>query len=179
MIQRVTIAKIAGAASRHIAARFAHWIGDGRDSKFPAALPQEVDRFAEALRANPVPPVVYFAEWIDMWSMGDVIPSLGTIGAAVVAGKRFEASCHRLPVTLSAPTFAGETPQEIEWLAARLREAEVAWVELAPDAVLVVLREMLGGTILDSELTKSLTTLPRWLNETNSNQANGNPCNES
>lgn len=177
--QRITLAKIGGAAGRHVAAKFARWFADGRDNEFPAAVQRNIDRFAAALRANPVPPVVYFAEWIDLWSMGDLVPGLGTDTASVVIGERFWASCHEMPVTLSALTIAGEFPQETQWLAARLREAEDAWAELAPDAVLVVLREVLDGTVLDSDLTESLTTIPRWLDDTDSSQSNGEPHHES
>ena len=161
--QRVTVAKVAGAAAAAVADRFRGWWGSRQGDTFPPAVREEVDRFALAFRAHAAaPPVVYFSEWIDHWSMGDVVPALGQPGAEVVAGDRFEACCHRLPVTVNAPTWGGEPAQETEWLAARVREATAAWAAIAPEGVLVVLREVIGGTVTDDELVASLESVPAW-----------------
>ena len=64
--QRMTIATFAGTAADAVAGLFRTW----RDSPDPGA----VDRFSLALRDNALSlPVVYFAEWIDRWLMGDIV----------------------------------------------------------------------------------------------------------
>jgi hypothetical protein len=161
--QRVTVAKVAGAAGAAVADRFRAWRAARQGDTFPPAIRAEVDRFALSLRAHAAsPPVVYFSEWIDHWSMGDVVPALGQPGAEVVAGDRFEACCHRPPVTVHAPTWGGEPVQEAEWLAARVREAGDAWSRIAPEGVLVVLREVIGATVTDDALVAALTSAPAW-----------------
>ena len=162
--QRVTVAKVAGAAAAAVADQFRTWWAARQGNTFPTAVRAEVDRCALALRAYATaPPVVYFSEWIDQWSMGDVVPALGQPDAEVVSGDRFEACCHRPPVTVHAPTWGGEPVQATEWLAARVREASAAWAKIAPDGVLVVLREVTGGTVTDDELVASLEDVPGWL----------------
>jgi hypothetical protein len=162
--QRIAVAKIAGAGAAAVANRFRAWWAAREGASFPPAVRAEVDQFALALRAHSAaPPVVYFCEWIDHWSMGDAVPGLGIAGAVVVQGDRFEACCHRLPATVHAPTFRAQLTQESERLAARVREAGLAWADLAPEAVLIVLREVVGGTVTDDEVLASLGAVPPWL----------------
>ena len=68
--QRVTVAKIAGDAASILIKRFEAWPAyDAISNEEPTICP-EVDEFVDRLRANAHrPPVVYFIEWIDMWSM--------------------------------------------------------------------------------------------------------------
>lgn len=187
--QRITLAKVAGTAGAAVAERFRVWINSrigeqtrpsiGSSSKrartskehrisgpdqFPPAVRREIDGFAELLRANAaVPPVVYFTEWVDFWSMGDVVPGLGVAGTEVVYGDKFQACCQKFPVGLTAPTVGGKPTQESKWLAARLKESESAWKPIVTESVLVVLREPLGGTVTDEELSASLQSVPSWL----------------
>jgi hypothetical protein len=161
--QRVIVAKIAGAAGVAVADHFRRWLASGSGEEFRAPIRAEVDQFAETLRANAAsPPVVYYCEWIDMWSMGDVIPALGSAGVRVVRGDRYEACCHQPTVSLIAPSNHGEPAQESVWTEARLREARAAWSGLVDESILVVLREPLGATVTDEELRAALRSLPRW-----------------
>src|SRR5213080_430481 len=111
--QRVTLAKIGGAAAETIANQFRLWQQARRDDEFPAEVQIALDEFAEILRAHSAElPVAYFSEWIDMWSMGDLIPALGDDQAVTVFGRRYQACCHHEPVTFKSTTIAGEPTQE-------------------------------------------------------------------
>jgi hypothetical protein len=164
--QRIILANLGGAAAAAVAVRFRRWLGSCQGGNFPAPVRREVDQFAVTLRANAAsPPIIYYCEWVDMWSMGDVIPALGVPGARVVRGDRYDACCHDSNVSLLAPTLGGEMAQEAEWLVARLREARSAWSGLVSESALVVLREALGGTVTDEELQAALWSVPRWLGD--------------
>lgn len=162
--QRVTMAKIAGRSAAIVAQSFRRWQETRQEDEFPAAVRDAVDTFADQLRANAhVPPVVFFAEWVDLWSMGDLIPGLGDERAVVIGGTRYQACCHQPPVSFKTTTIVGEPSQESQWLKRRLEEATDAWEPLARDAVIVVLRESLGALVTDEELADSLDTVPSWL----------------
>ena len=162
--QRITVAKIAGAAGVAVAKTFSRWAAADRSDESAAAVRRDVDRFVQSLKAHAATlPVVYFAEWIDLWLMGDVVPGLAMGRDGVVNGNRFEAACHTLPVVFPSSMPAAGSPQEMIWLETRLREAECAWEELTPDAVLVLVREVLGPTVTDDELRLTLTAAPDWV----------------
>jgi len=162
--QRVTLAKIGGEAAAYIERQFRAWARTKHDHNFPPEVQAALDKLAEALRAHAAePPIVYFSEWIDMWSMGDLVPALGDQKAVVVTGQRYEACCHHPPIAFKADIIADEPTQESVWLKHRLDEAEDAWEELASDWIIVILREPLGGLVTDDELVSSLQDNPDWL----------------
>jgi len=163
-IQRVILAKIGGAAANVVARQFERWERTQVDDEFPPDVQFTVDNFAEQLRANAAqPPIVYFAEWIDMWSMGNTVPELGNKGASAIIGRKYWACCHAAPIGFKTTTIGDEPPQESYWLKRRLEEAADAWDELVPEWVIVLLREPLGGSVLDDELLASLKVVPNWL----------------
>jgi hypothetical protein len=162
--QRVTVATIGGTAAQHVAAYFRRWERQAAESRELGKIASAVDRFAGQLRAHAYhPPVIYFAEWIDLWSMGDLLPGLGGDRTSVVEGSRFHVGCHQSRITLAATTIDGEETQETDWLRAHLQAAEDAWGDLVPTRVIVVIREPLGPLVTDEELTESLHTIPPWL----------------
>src|SRR5205809_4781704 len=149
--QRMTVATLAGDSAAAVTALFRSW----RTGYDPAA----VDRFCAALRDNGLSlPIVYFCEWIDRWLMGDLVP-----GPEAVAGHRFEATCGTTREAAEWSRRCGNQFPEQLWLAARLRESAEAWSSLIPEAVVVVLREPLGPSTLDEEVTASLDHVPQWL----------------
>jgi hypothetical protein len=163
-----TFAKVAGEAAAVIHERFLRWLAA---SEFPDAIRAEIDDFAVKLKANAAsPPVLYFNEWADMWSTGDLLPNMGN-EEAVAFGNGFEAWCHVSPIKvdeyeerINRLTVGGKSAQEARWLLARLREAEDAWAEMLRDNwVLIVLREVLGPTVTDEEIEASLYSIPKWL----------------
>jgi hypothetical protein len=105
------------------------------------------------------PPIFYFAEWIDMWSMGDLVPGLHKC-PAVISGSRYQASCHQLPIRFKAKKGA---EQESRWLECRLEEAEDAWKPVVKEAVIVIMREPLGALVSDEDVEASLNVAPPWL----------------
>lgn len=149
--QRITVATIAGETGRIAAALFHKWhstqADEGQD-----VVRRGVDRFAEQLRIRGgVLPIVYYCEWFDYWSMGD-LTQLGK----VVEGQQFSASCgSRKEVMAWAEQCVDQYPEQ-QWLAMRLREASAAWQLLAEPATIVILRQVLGPSYTDEEVTASL-----------------------
>jgi hypothetical protein len=162
--QRLIVTKIGGQAAQVVAELFQAWQHHVTADRSPSEISSAVDGFAEQLIAHAhCPPILYFAQWIDLWSMGDLVPGLGNDRALVVAGRRFEACFHKPPVAVRTTTINGEEAQETCWLRNHLREAEFAWSELAPEAVIVVLREPLGALVTDEVLVESFRASPPWL----------------
>jgi hypothetical protein len=149
--QRLTVATLAGQAAIAVAARFEQW------REVPNA--DEVDRFCAALyeHAHSLP-VVYFAEWIDRWLMGDVLP-----GPGAVHGRRFEATCLSPEHATDWADRCGNQFAEQEWLAARLREAAVGWGTVAQGYGVIVMREVVGASTTDEEVRAALSSVPAWL----------------
>jgi len=165
--QRISLAKVAGSAADVIEQQFQLWQQARVGREFPADVQSAVDDFAEKLKANSAQsPIVYFAEWVDMWSMGSDIHDLqGKCGTAI-DGQRYSASCHRPPLFYTPTTIDDEPTQESLWLKRRLEEATDAWAKLVPSWVVVILREPISGSLLDEELVASLSCPPDWLSST-------------
>lgn len=150
--QRILIATIAGEAGQKVAGLFRKWHStDGVSEQ--DAVRSAVDAFAKQLQdRGGIPPVIYYCEWFDLWSMGDLI-DFGT----VVGGKRFEASCgSRREAMVWAEHYSNQFPED-QWLTMRLREAAEAWQLLAEPAVVVILRQVLGASFTDEEVMASLS----------------------
>jgi hypothetical protein len=163
--QRVTMIKVGGRAAQVITTLVRPWQHEFLRNNEPSDdVRRAVDRFAEMLREKAKdPPILFFAEWIDLWSMGDLLPGLGDPRAVILAGQRYQVCCHQPPVQFSASTIGGQLSQESLWLKQRLVEAEASWDNMVADAVILVLREPLGGLVTDQELTESLNAIPSWL----------------
>jgi hypothetical protein len=165
--QRIILVKIGGIAANTVAEMFDRWLASRIEGDaFPDNVQDEVDCFAESLRGHAADlPVVYYAEWIDMWSMGDVVPALRNRQSNVVYGRRFEASCRKPPINFRPGKIANSQVQEEVWLSKRLQEACRAWKPLVTNAVIVIVREPLGAIVEDEELMKSLESVPDWLTQ--------------
>jgi hypothetical protein len=188
--QRITIAKIAGLSGEIALERLSAWAAarntDDPNTWFPGQWPdhvrREVDDFAGRLREHGFAlPVCYFAEWADMWSMGDTIeqwltpPNCPKPGWKIPNGSRpiwlysnrFQVYAYALPDDGQlAKDLAAPGPQqfdETDWFVARLREAVSAWGNMVPRATLVAMRYIVGDTALDEAVTASLNTPAPWL----------------
>jgi hypothetical protein len=152
--QRFTLATVAGEAASVTAGLFARW----RKNPAPETA-IEIDRFCDTLRVHcTTPPVIFFCEWIDFWSMGDRLLSF-----TKVEGTRLQVLClNRLEAIAWADACGGQY-EEDEWLAARLREAASVWCGGADRSAIVFVREVLGASITDEEVASSLTGVPTWL----------------
>jgi hypothetical protein len=148
--QRMTVATLIGAAAAVVAKLIAGW----RAKPDPAA----VDQFCASLRVHGLSlPVVYFSEWADRWSMGNLMPS------GVVEGRRCQAVCLSPEQAEASAARCGRQFFEQGWLAARLREAAIDCASVAEQCVVVLLREVVGPTTTDEELRRSLSVVPEWL----------------
>lgn len=153
--QRMTVATIAGDAGRSVHNRFAAW----KVVQLQEPIRSVVDEFAKHLRENSASlPVVYFCEWIDRWLMGDAIQ-----GPLSVHGARWQASCQSPEEARQWAMNVGTQWPEQRRLAACLLEAAGAWNGLVGEAVVVVLREILGASATDEEVVASLRVIPPWL----------------
>ena len=162
--QRLTIAKVGGRSAQLVLALFQAWQRRATEDRSSSEILAAIDMFVEQLRDHAhCPPILYFTDWIDQWSMGDLVPGLGNKSAIVVAGNRFEACCHKPPISMRTTTIQGQEAQETRWLRSRIQEAENAWSELTQEAVIIVIREPLGALVSDEELVESLGSTPPWL----------------
>ena len=173
--QRITVAKIGGPAADVALQRLRTWsAARQRNSpeQWPPHVRAEVDAFAARVRAHALTlPVVYFVEWADLWSMGDLFSAwltpTGGPAPCEVSADQYEIFAYRLPDggALSAHLAAVGPRQSAEegWFVSRLREAVGAWQELVESAVLVVLRHVVGPSASDEEVRASLRTAPDWL----------------
>jgi hypothetical protein len=149
--QWLTVATLAGQAAVAASVRFERW----RLAPDPAA----VDRLCASIREHSLSlPVVYFAEWVDRWLMGDLVP-----GSDAAAGRRFEAACLSPAQAVGWADRCGIQFAEQGWLASRLREAAAGWGGVAEPYSVVVIREVVGVSGTDGEVQAAAGRLPVWL----------------
>jgi hypothetical protein len=162
-MQRVIVVKIAGDSAEFVLSRFAQWPSSDPADEEPVICP-EADDFAENLRVNAHRlPIVFYCEWIDHWSSGDLVPSLRVKSVKEVVAKRYEICIHELPVEAGKDKIGESLTQECKWLRARIREASDAWEPICGRSVIVVVREVLGGLVMDEEVEASVNQIPNWL----------------
>ena len=179
-LQQITIAKLGGVGADVALQRLQDWSAARQTDipnlwspeQWPEHLREKADDFADQLRAHAfAPPVVHFVEWADMWSMGDLFARWLTppdgLGPIAVHANRYEIFAYGLPDGgRLAQYLTAVGPQqwpETDWFVGRLREAIEAWEKLVERAVLVVLRRVVDGSVLDEEITASLHVTPAWL----------------
>ena len=147
----MTIAAIAGQAAVAVAARFEQWRS--------APDPEEIDGLCIAIREHALSlHILYFAEWVDRWHMGDKVP-----GPRAVEGSRFQAAIMSPHQATEWADRCGHQFEEEEWLACRLREAATAWYSLTEQRTVVVIREVTDASTLDDEVRAALDRVPEWL----------------
>lgn len=184
--QRIAIAEIVGAAAGSALDSFRWWLAARladecepdcmSPDQWPRSIRRNMQKFAAGVRAHSdKPPIVFFAECIDMWSMGDVyaaaFPEDGAKLLHVMADD-VELLCYALPDggklqthltrRLRRRSIRERSPQETRWYLLNLMEACVAWEGLVGNSALVILRQTLGGLVEDYELRASLDTVPGW-----------------
>ncbi len=183
--QRITIAKIGGAAGDVASQRLRDWVAarttsdpnEWSNDQWPSDVRIQADAFADRLRANALAlPVIHFVEWSDLWSMFDIFhrwltPRDGPL--LHICANRFELYVYFLPdggrlarrlerrLKKAGPH---QVPEEAQFVR-RLHEAVRAWQELVKRVALIVLREPVGGCVCGSELIASLPIVPDWLSE--------------
>lgn len=149
--QLLTVAALGGDAADAVTRLFERWNG--------APNPSAVDRFCAELRAHKTSlPVLYFTEWVDRWSMGDVVP-----GQNAVSGRRYMVCCMTPAEAILWADTRSDQFDEYQWFAARLREAATAWEGLVERRTVVVMREAFRTSTGDDEVERSLVGVPSWL----------------
>ena len=117
-----------------------------------------MDQLCLAIRENALSlSVVYFAEWVDRWLMGDAVP-----GPDRVEGRRFQAANLNPEQAHEWASRRGDQFPEQQWLARRLNEATRGGGEFGQTTV-VVIREVVGPSATDDELQEALGAVPEWL----------------
>lgn len=184
--QRVIIAKIVGAGALEVLNRF-------RDSRrhpsisigtrpcrkhVQGTLCRDAQAFVLSLRSHShEPPVVFFAEYVDTWSMGDVFArafgAKRTRRFLRVAAGPLEMIFYRLPdggrlqrairLALRKTLARERAVQESHWLLTILLEALLSWQELTSHAVLVLVRDVIGPLVCDEEVEGALKDVPEWI----------------
>jgi hypothetical protein len=183
MNQTVAIAKIAGEASKFVIRDFQRW-SDARicnmeeptimDLKqWPKDCRVEMDHFAQHIRENATqPPIVFWNEHSDMWSMADIISGAFPISGNPlyeVMSDNMSLWCYAIPDDNALHDHLGRglrrkrNTKETMWYLRVLKEAVSAWHPLVTDAVIVVLRHVVGGLVTDEEVEDSCKLVPHWL----------------
>ncbi len=148
--QRLTVATLTGAAAEAVADQFAGW----RTTPNPVA----VDQFCLGLRDHaPSLAVAYFAEWVDRWLMGDLVPGPGTVEA-----RQFQATVMSPEQAVTWAARCRDEVREEKWLATQLRTAREAATDTKWDVVVVV-REVTGPSATDEEIRAAADLMPNWL----------------
>ena len=80
-----------------------------------------------------------------------------------VIGDRYQAVCMSQEEAIAWSSQCGDRFPEQLWLAARLRKAATAWQPLIGLSFIFVIREVLGGSATDEDVTASLSHVPGWL----------------
>jgi hypothetical protein len=180
--QRITVTKVGGMAAEVVMLRLHEWASarqtddptEWASEQWSLSVRSRADAFADRLRSQALaPPVVYFAEWADLWSMGDLFTRMlappGGPAPSIIHADRFEIYGYGLPDGgLLIQHLASVVPQqftEYNWFVRHLQEAVRAWQELVEQATIVVLREVVGGLVTDDELSNSLSRVPDWLSD--------------
>ena len=178
--QRITVAKVGGRASKVVVGQLSKWARarstDVRDEwssdQWPVTIRIQVDTFADRLRAAGYAlPVIYFVEWSDLWSMGDLFPRWltpdGGPGPIIAHGDRFEIFGYPVPDGDRLRRHLSQAGQqqfpEYDDNVNRLQRALETRENLTDQAVILVLREVFGGLVTDEELAESIARIPTWL----------------
>ncbi|MBN2290792.1 MAG: hypothetical protein JXM70_00110 [Pirellulales bacterium] len=183
--QRITIAKFGGASAAAVVSLFREWtdarkIDDPTEwssDQWPVDVRHKMDTFALALRSNGhKPPVIFFNEYIDLWSAGyfsRYFPTDDGHQLMELYSDRFQLWCYPLPDdsmlkdhlqhSTRLKRIRERNPQEDRWFVINLLEAVFAWDPIVDTAAIVVLREAFGGLVTDEELEESLKDIPAWV----------------
>lgn len=180
--QYLTIAKLAGRAGEFALQLFDAWKNarlvdnpnEWDPQQWPADICEQADRFAEGLRTHGhEPPVVFFIEYVDMWSFCPSQRFLGLNsqhGLRQMMGHRYELSAMRLPLppfsrqTLEQVLVDGQFDEDHLFADLTLRAAD-AWQGLVDAGALIFLRRVIRGSVDDEEIIESAMNLPEWASE--------------
>ena len=179
-IQRYTICKIGGAAAEPVLEKFKLWhardqaVQESDSMEWDAAELLIMKQFVDTLRTHSAElPVIYFSEYIDMWTVGSsLFPLLQNAPEAYLVRADFTMACVRIDPQLDIsalipkPVIRYESNQDQEdmWFLTHLWHSLRAWEKLIPTGAVVVIRESLGGPSPDDpEVLAKCREVPAWL----------------
>lgn len=172
--QRVHVFAIGGLPAERFWEKVVAW-SDARtvtDAKrwssddWPVDVRREVDAFVSRMLLRALsPPILYRAEHLDYWSMGDVfVHAMERVGGD--GYKRLQTENHELLAVWSGTGKAigldrNASPETV-WLYCRLNEAMAAWGDVVERRLIVLIRSPIGGLVTDEEFADALEVLPNW-----------------
>lgn len=189
--QVFTIAKVVGKGGKAIVRSTRGWAAlrdsrrDGAEidistPRWPAACRRKIDAFGDLLREHATDlPVAFFAEYVDMDVLGSIPMLLKDCGLGAVAkdfvdvwADKYMLACYALPdggrlrravqAARGRKRRSSSFTQEARWMLDVLQNAVTAWEDMAPEGAIVLLRRVVGPSVLDSEVIASRRALPAW-----------------
>lgn len=178
--QRITVAKLAGASAEIVAQRFREWsatrqTGNSEETsaqQWPPHVHQQANAFVDGLRAHSLaPPVLYFVEWTDLWSMGELFdrwltPPDGPPPLKAQTGRFDLYACVLSDDRRLARYLKHSGPQQLDETSIfikRLREAIRAWKRVVKGGVLVVVREVVEASVDEAGAIAAMQHPANWL----------------
>ena len=175
--QRLTIAKIGGKAAQAASRQFRDWRqarlvenpNEWETEQWPETVRRRADSWADNLRQQGhEPPVVFFAEYVDLWSFCPPFRFLAKHGLIQMMADRHELFCIDLPFSKDLTRQLEQLRTHGQWDEDRFfgmvtLEAASAWNKLVDTAVLIFVRQVVAGSATDEEVSASLETVPDWI----------------
>lgn len=175
--QRLTIAKVGGEAAKATLRIFGEWsrarLVDDQNEWSPEQWPEDTRRCADAwateLRhSGHKPPVLFYVEYVDLWSSCPPLRHIGPDSLIQVMADRYELFCLPLPMSGALMGRLQHVRDQGQWdedhlFASLVLKAASAWNEIVDTAILVFLRQVIGAAVEDQEIQQSLTEVPGWL----------------
>lgn len=168
--QYFTVVKIGGAAADVVVEKFRSWLsaqadGDELSSEqWPADVRKEVDQLADDLRQHAHElPILFHAEHVDLWSMHPI----ASLPLDLVMGDRQDVMVLELPLSEQLVSLLQQRRRHGQWdesrfFATTILTAAAAWEKLVDNAVLVIVRRVVGGLVSDDDVLNSLKRIPNW-----------------
>lgn len=182
--QWIGIAKLTGESAAAISSLFKRWSDERAGSpdeptlvepeQWPVTSRRAMVRLADELRNHATePPVVFYSEHVDMWSMGDAyreaFPENGGPLHEVEADDGVCLWCYELPdggameKHIKRQLRRKRQPDETKVFLQGLLHAERAWRELVPQSCIVVVRRVTGGLVEDGNVAESSRHVADWM----------------
>lgn len=175
MNQRMIVVKIVEQASEIVGE---YLVGmskrAGAYGEIPSEFSNDIRRFVSALRTYAeAPPVLFFCEYVDMWSGGDIferwLKSEQSDDLVHFYAGNSHVACYSLPSkTNIAERFNQldeDSSQEERWFVQTLQNAVQAWDGFYTKGVLVIIRIVTDGSVADDEVVSLRNAVPDWLKD--------------
>jgi hypothetical protein len=174
--QLITVFVHGGLNAQNILQRTAVWSAEAvydatqECNTWPESSQIAADQFiSQLLQSATDQATLYYSQWLDYWSMGDVFQYLTPhheIPQFTIDTKRYELYQVRLPdaelkqaIHKELPRHATPETRRFVW---QIQQALESWEHLCPTAVLLVIRQITGGMLDDTEIQSALSQGSTW-----------------